>query len=113
MDIPNGIKRPTPAPNKNRVNNMIGREERNCGKIPPRTYISKPINMMDRFCMKVASQLVRNEKGIIIKEGAVNSSLMLVSLASGKACAIKPSAGEMAAPAMTVAIEIEIIVGFN
>ncbi|MGM8212191.1 hypothetical protein ACLIBH_05265 [Virgibacillus sp. W0430] len=40
-------------------------------------------------------------------------SLIIVGLASGNAFAISPRAGEIAAPAITVAIEIEIIVGFS
>lgn len=46
-------------------------------------------------------------------DGAVSISLIMVGLESGKALAMSPSAGEIAAPAMTVAMEIEIIVGFN
>src|SRR5690625_926770 len=46
-------------------------------------------------------------------EGAVNINLIMVGLAAGKALAISPSAGEMAAPAITVAIEIDIMVGFS
>ena len=49
----------------------------------------------------------------MINDGAVNTSLISVGLASGKFAAINPNAGEIAAPAMTVAIAIEIIVGFN
>lgn len=58
-------------------------------------------------------KLDKKEKGIIIMEGAVRMSLIIVGLASGKASAISPRAGEIAAPAITVAMEIEIIVGFN
>lgn len=49
----------------------------------------------------------------MIIEGAVKMSLIIVGLASGKACAMSPRAGEIAAPAITVAIEIEIIVGLS
>lgn len=46
-------------------------------------------------------------------DGAVKTSLINVGLASGNALAISPIAGEIAAPAITVAMEIDIIVGFN
>lgn len=45
--------------------------------------------------------------------GAVRSILIIVELASGKALAMTPRAGEIAAPAITVAIEIEIMVGLS
>lgn len=45
--------------------------------------------------------------------GAVKINFIIVRLASGKAFAITPRAGEMAAPAITVAIEIEIMVGLS
>ncbi len=45
--------------------------------------------------------------------GAVNIILVIVVLASEKALAITPKAGEIAAPAIKVAIEIEMMVGFN
>ena len=48
-----------------------------------------------------------------MRDGAVNINLIVVGLASGNASAINPSAGEIAAPAMTVAMEIEIIVGLS
>lgn len=54
-----------------------------------------------------------NENGIIIIDGAVKISLIITGLAFGKALAISASAGEIAAPAITVAIEIDIIVGFS
>lgn len=50
---------------------------------------------------------------MISSDGAVKTSLISVGLVSGKLAAINPSAGEIAAPAMTVAIAIEMIVGFN
>lgn len=46
-------------------------------------------------------------------DGAVKISLIIVGLASGNAFAMSPRAGEIAAPAITVAIEIEIIVGLS
>src|SRR5699024_1265836 len=57
--------------------------------------------------------LDKNENGMIMRDGAVNINLIVVGLASGNASAINPSAGEIAAPAMTVAMEIEIIVGLS
>ncbi len=61
----------------------------------------------------LVKMLVKKVNGIIVKEGIVSIILIVVVLASGKALAITPSAGEIAAPAITVAMEIEIIVGFN
>lgn len=46
-------------------------------------------------------------------DGAVNTNLIKVEFVSGKLAAINPIAGDIAAPAITVAIAIEIIVGFN
>ena len=46
-------------------------------------------------------------------EGEVTMSLIIVGLASGKAFAMSPSAGEIAAPAITVAMPIDKIVGFS
>ena len=50
---------------------------------------------------------------MIVIAGAVKIILIIVELVPGKALAITPRAGEMAAPAITVAMEIEIIVGLN
>lgn len=69
--------------------------------------------MIVLFVSLDVKKLDRKEKGIIIIEGAVKMSLIIVGLASGKAFAMRPSAGEIAAPAITVAIEIDKIVGFN
>jgi len=43
--------------------------------------------------------------------GAASISLIIVGFASGNVCAISPRADEITAPAITVAIEIEITVG--
>src|SRR5699024_10350937 len=75
--------------------------------------MAKPIIIIVRFVILNVKKLDKNEKGIIISEGAVSTSLIMVELASGNASAISPSAAEIAAPAMTVAIEIEIIVGLS
>src|SRR5699024_11424103 len=50
---------------------------------------------------------------MIMREGAVKINLIVVGLASCNASAITHSGGAIASPAMTVAMEIEIIVGLS
>ena len=75
--------------------------------------MNKPIKATVRFGILAVNQLEMNVNGMINKEGAVKISLIITGLASGKFAAINPRAGEIAAPAITVAIEMEMIVGFN
>src|SRR5699024_11911877 len=73
----------------------------------------KPIKIIVRFVILDVRKLDKKEKGIIMIDGAVKISLIIVGLASGNAFAMSPRAGEITAPAITVAIEIEIIVGLS
>src|SRR5699024_7923466 len=104
----NGTTSPTPAPkikrNANR-NSIVGTS---CGPIPPIKYITKLHIISVRFVSIDVRKLDKKEKGMIKIEGAVNINLIIVGLASGNVFAMSPRAREIAAPAMTVAIEIDI-----
>ncbi|NLK00005.1 MAG: hypothetical protein GX318_02055 [Clostridia bacterium] len=52
-------------------------------------------------------------KEVIARAGAVRIILIIVGLASGNALAISPRAGETAAPAITTAMKIEIMLAPN
>src|SRR5699024_4801412 len=73
----------------------------------------KQIKIIVRFVILDVRQLDKKEKGIIMIDGAVKIRLIIVGLASGNAIAMSPRAGEIAAPAITVAIDIDIIVGLS
>src|SRR5690625_3672573 len=72
-----------------------------------------PSMMIVRLVNLEVKKLDKKEKGMIIREGDVKMSLIIVGFASGKAFAISTRAGEIAAQAITVAIEIDIIVGLS
>lgn len=107
------MRMPTLAPKINRNKRISSIEFINCGPSPPIKYELSPMMTTVRLDILVVKTLVRKVKGIMVIAGIVKIILIVVTLASGKACAITPKAGEIAAPAITVAIEIEMIVGFN